>query len=74
VRLRRALRNADAFVQDTRYPLLFDPQTAGPLLATVPADQAAACVQALQAAGYPHTTIIGRICGASDALEPVVLT
>jgi hypothetical protein len=31
-------------------------------------------VQALQAAGYPHTAIIGRICGASDALEPVVLT
>jgi selenide,water dikinase len=74
VRLRRALRNAEAFVQDPRYPLLFDPQTAGGLLATVPADQATACVQALQAAGYPHTAIIGRICGASDALEPVVLT
>ena len=74
VRLRRALRNAEAFVKDPRYPLLFDPQTAGGLLATVPADQATACVQALRAAGYPHTAIIGRICGASDALEPVVLT
>jgi selenide, water dikinase len=73
VRLRRALRNAQDFVQDPRYPLLFDPQTAGGLLASVPASQAAACVQALQAAGYPHTAIIGRILAASDALEPVVL-
>jgi selenide,water dikinase len=73
VRLRRALRNAEAFVQDPRYPLLFDPQTAGGLLASVPADQASACVQALQAAGYPHTAIIGRISGATDAMEPVVL-
>jgi selenide, water dikinase len=53
VRLRRALRNAEAFVKDPRYPLLFDPQTAGGLLATVPADRATACVQALQGGGLP---------------------
>ena len=74
VRLRRALRNAEDFVKDPRYPLLFDPQTAGGLLASVPADRAADCIRALKAAGYPQTAAIGRICGASDALEPVVLT
>jgi selenide,water dikinase len=73
VRLRRALRNADEFVSDPRYPLLFDPQTAGGLLATVPATQAAACVDALQAAGYVHTTIIGHIIVQGDAIEPVLL-
>jgi selenide, water dikinase len=73
VRLRRALRNADEFVNDPRYPLLFDPQTAGGLLASVPAAQAAACVQALQAAGYVHTAVIGRITAQGEALEPVVL-
>ncbi|MDM7943400.1 MAG: selenide, water dikinase SelD [Hydrogenophaga sp.] len=73
VRLRRALRNAEDFVKDPRYPLLFDPQTAGGLLASVPADRAADCIRALQAAGYRHTAAIGRISGASDALEPVVL-
>jgi len=73
VRLRRALRNAQDFVQDPRYPLLFDPQTAGGLLASVPAAQAAACVLALKAAGYAHTAIIGRITAQADALEPVVL-
>lgn len=74
VRLRRALRNAEDFVNDPRYPLLFDPQTAGGLLASVPADRAADCIRALKASGYPQTAAIGRIRGASDALEPVVLT
>jgi selenide, water dikinase len=74
VRLRRALRNGQEFIHDPRYPLLFDPQTAGGLLASVPADQATACVQALKAAGYVHTAIIGRISGESQALEPIVLT
>lgn len=73
VRLRRALRNAEAFVNDPRYPLLFDPQTAGGLLATVPAERAADCIDALKAAGYAQTAAIGRISVATDALEPVVL-
>jgi selenide,water dikinase len=73
VRLRRALRNADEFINDPRYPLLFDPQTAGGLLASVPERQAAACVAALQAAGYAHTAIIGRITAQGEALEPVLL-
>ena len=73
VRLRRALRNAETFVDDPRYPLLFDPQTAGGLLASVPSERASDCVAALKSAGYPHTEVIGRISGASDALEPVVL-
>ncbi|MEY3520896.1 MAG: Selenide, water dikinase, partial [Pseudomonadota bacterium] len=73
VRLRRALRNADEFINDPRYPLLFDPQTAGGLLASVPAALAAACVQALKAAGYPHTAIIGRITAQGEAIEPVLL-
>ena len=73
VRLRRALRNADEFIHDPRYPLLFDPQTAGGLLASVPAAQATACVQALMAVGYVHTAIIGRITAQGDAIEPVLL-
>jgi selenide, water dikinase len=73
VRLRRALRNADEFTNDPRYPLLFDPQTAGGLLASVPAAQASNCVQALQAAGYVHTAVIGRITAQGEAIEPVVL-
>jgi selenide,water dikinase len=73
VRLRRALRNQQAFVTHPRYPLIFDPQTAGGLLASVPADRADDCVAALQALGYGHTAIIGRVMAQGDALEPIVL-
>lgn len=74
VRLRRAIRNQDQWVKDPRYPLLFDPQTAGGLLASVPQDQVHDCVKALKAAGYPHTAIIGRISPQGEALEPITLT
>jgi selenide, water dikinase len=73
VRLRRALRNQEAFVKHPRYPLIFDPQTAGGLLASVPADKAAACIAALRALGYVHTVAIGKILPQGDALEPIVL-
>lgn len=73
VRLRRALRNQSEFVNHPRYPLLFDPQTAGGLLASVPADRAPACVAALHALGYVHTAVVGRVMLAGDALEPITL-
>ena len=73
VRLRRALSNQEAFVTHPRYPLIFDPQTAGGLLASVPATQAQACLAALKAAGYPKATAIGRVLPQGDAVESVSL-
>lgn len=73
VRLRHALKNQLAFVTHPRFPLIFDPQTAGGLLASVPAEQGEACVAALQVLGYVHAAIIGRVWPRSDALESVRL-
>ena len=46
---------------DPRLRLLADPQTAGGLLAGVPAASADACVAALRAAGYADSAIIGDV-------------
>jgi len=75
VRLRRAIRNQEHWLSHPRYPLLFDPQTAGGLLAGVAADQAEDCVRELKALGYASTSIIGRILpqDTSGAIEPVTL-
>ena len=73
VRLRRALRNQQEAVGHPRYALLFDPQTAGGLLASLPAERADACLDALRALGYAHAAAIGRVLGQDNALEPIVL-
>ncbi|WP_192036280.1 selenide, water dikinase SelD [Halomonas sp. YLGW01] len=67
VRLRRALRDQAQWREHPRYPLLFDPQTAGGLLAGVPPDRAEACLAELQALGYGEAAIIGRVLAPEDA-------
>jgi selenide,water dikinase len=73
VRLRRGIRNQAEMVDHPCYPLLFDPQTAGGLLASVPAERGEDCVRALRDLGYPATAIIGRITEQGDAIEPILL-
>jgi len=73
VRLRRAIANLEEAASDPRYPLIFDPQTAGGLLASVPADKAEACVEALRDLGYVRTAVIGSVLPKSNRLEPVTI-
>jgi selenide,water dikinase len=73
VRLRRALRNQADWVRHPRYALLFDPQTAGGLLASVPAARAQACLERLRELGYRQAAAIGRVLAQGDAPEPVLL-
>ena len=73
VRLRRAVSNLEEAGKDPRYPLLFDPQTAGGLLASVPADRAADCIEALQGLGYLRAAEIGRVLPQSNRLEPITV-
>jgi selenide, water dikinase len=73
LRLRRAVRDLGTVGGDPRYPLLFDPQTAGGLLATVPEDRAEACVAQLRGLGYVRTSVIGRVLPQTNRLEPLTL-
>jgi selenide, water dikinase len=75
IRLRRGIRDQEKWVNHPRYPLIFDPQTAGGLLASVPANQADACISELKAMGYPHTAIIGRVLPQDESgpIEPITL-
>ncbi len=74
VRLRRAIGNLDAVQALPLYPLLFDPQTAGGLLAGIPADAAERCVAALRNAGYAQAAIIGTVLAPSDAASLITVT
>jgi selenide,water dikinase len=73
VRLRRAIRNLNGVQKHERYPLVFDPQTSGGLLASLPAQRAESCLRALRDLGYAKAAIVGRVTAESDHLEPVTL-
>jgi len=73
VRLRRAIRNIEEASKNERYPLMFDPQTSGGLLASIHPDNVDACLSDLKEAGYVHATVIGKVLAETDHLEPVTL-
>ncbi len=71
LRLRRAIHEIENAAKHPAFPLLFDPQTAGGLLAGVPKEQVDACVTELKLSGYVDTMIIGTIKELSDELAPI---
>jgi len=64
LRLRRAVANEKAAMAHPHYAVLFDPQTAGGVLASVPSASAAACVAELRALGYLQAEVIGSVLEA----------
>jgi selenide,water dikinase len=54
--------------------VMFDPQTSGGLLASVPQDQAAACLAALRQSGHDQARIIGAVTAISAQKPKIRLT
>lgn len=73
VRLKRAIDNIEESAAHPNYPLLFDPQTAGGLLAGVPAENVNACIAELKENNYLQACVIGEITPISDNESPIKL-
>jgi len=56
--------------QHPKFPLLFDPQTSGGLLAGIPSHLTQPCLDALHACGYTHACTIGEVGGTDPQTGP----
>jgi len=66
LRAARAIANLNQVDQHPLFPVLFDPQTAGGLLAAIPASRAQDCLRSLQIIGYGQSSIIGKVYSGSE--------
>ncbi len=57
------ITNLEELKSYSNYPLLFDPQTSGGLLAAVSIEKADDCLQKLKELGYEEAGIVGRVGG-----------
>ncbi|MGK7922437.1 MAG: selenide, water dikinase SelD [Trichodesmium sp.] len=65
-----SIQNREVASRHPLYPLLFDPQTSGGLLATIPVQSASACLNALQQE-YPESRVIGRVLSLETGMLPI---
>jgi selenide,water dikinase len=73
LRASRQISNLSAVSDRATYPLLFDPQTSGGLLAAISDERADACVASLKTLGYTHSQIIGRVTPPNQGVQPISL-
>lgn len=71
LRLRGGIENIQQAAAHPHYALLFDPQTAGGLLAGLAPREARQCIDELHALGYKDACIIGRATARTPAQAPI---
>ncbi len=67
------IQNQQQASQHPLYPLLFDPQTSGGLLASVPLAQADSCLNTLKGLGYLESSIIGEVYSQIPGKLPITV-
>jgi len=73
-RLRCSIKSPEELREHKNFPLLFDPQTSGGLLASIPIENMEACLAELHELNYPASTVIGKIMNDSKTEENISLT
>ncbi|NHC33536.1 selenide, water dikinase SelD [Scytonema millei] len=68
------IARAESVSQSARYSLLFDPQTSGGLLASIPAEQANQCLNNLHGLGYAQSCTIGKVVDLEGDRQPIALS
>jgi selenide,water dikinase len=68
------ISNMSEAINNPKYPLLFDPQTSGGLLASVPAENANHCLNALDNSDYQDSRIIGQTLEVRSSALALFLT
>lgn len=69
----RNIPNRKAFTQNLKYELLFDPQTSGGLLASIPYELAELCLTRLRDSGYTHASAIGEVSNLNTESPTIIL-
>jgi selenide,water dikinase len=56
-----AINNYEQWIEHPVYPLLFDAQTSGGLLASVAESEVESCLQSLHKTGYKKACVVGHV-------------